>query len=262
MPINASPEYYKAEKLYLQAQTTEETIKAMDRDFVFDYFKKAYSPENYIVTVVGDADFDGVCKYFEEKFEKRGKWATVKKIVKKNGDIVEERVGIDQANFILAMHAPLVGEKRYDVLEVLNAYLASGMSSKLFLNIREEKGLAYVVRGYVHSEKNYSYYMIYVGTTRKAVPEVKKIILEEFKKIEEMTEKDLEEAKERIIGLGHVAKEDSSSVMNELMYAEIVNKAEDYYGHDSKIKKVKLEDVKKLAKDLIRKYSTAVVMPK
>jgi len=241
---------------------SEETIKAMDRDFVYEYYQMAYNPENYIATIVGDGDFEKICEYLEKSFEKKGRGIEQPKIVKKNGEIIEEREGIDQANFIFAVHAPLMHEKEYPVLEVLDAYLADGMSSRLFLKIREEKGLAYAVKSSINAEKNYSYYIIYVGTTKEAVPEVKKLILEGFAEIKDMGEKDLKEAKERVIGLMRVESEDSSRVMHELLFSELSGKAEDYYEFEKKINKVELGEVKKLASELIKGYSTAAVLPK
>lgn len=241
---------------------SEKTIKAMDRDFVYEFYQKAYNPENYIATIVGNADFEKICEYLEKSFNKKGLGIPQSKIIKKNSEVIEERPGIDQANFIFAVHAPLMYEKDYPVLEVLDAYLADGMSSKLFLKIREEKGLAYVVKSSINAEKNYSYYAIYVGTTKEAVPEVKKIILEEFTKVKEMNETDLKEAKERVIGLMHVEKEDSSRVMHELLFSELTGKAEDYYETEKKINAVTLQDVKKLANELVKEYSTAAVLPK
>lgn len=241
---------------------SEDTVKGLERDFVVDFYKKNYAPENYIVCIVGDADFDRVCEYLEKNFEKRGMRNGGKKIVKKNGVLVEERAGIDQANFILAMHAPFPNEKDSFVLEVLNAYLGDGMSSKLFLKIREEKGLAYAVKSSLVAEKHYSYYLIYVGTMKDKVEEVKRLILEEFEKIKEMKEQDLIESKNQVIGQRHVSREESSRVMHELTAYEIVGKAEDYYVYDEKIRKVTLGEVKRLAKKLILEYSTAVVVPK
>ena len=241
---------------------SEETIKAMDRDFVYEYYQMAYNPENYIATIVGDGDFEKICEYLEKSFEKKGRGIEQPKIVKKNGEIIEEREGIDQANFIFAVHAPLMHEKEYPVLEVLDAYLADGMSSRLFLKIREEKGLAYAVKSSINAEKNYSYYIIYVGTTKEAVPEVKKLILEGFAEIKDMGEKDLKEAKERVIGLMRVESEDSSRVMHELLFSELSGKAEDYYEFEKKINKVGLGEVKKLASELIKGHSTAAVLPK
>src|SRR3989344_867550 len=241
---------------------SEKTINNLDRDFVLEYFNNKYNPGNYIVSVVGDADFEEICGYLEKNFKSKGKEIEEKKIVKKNWHIVEEREGIDQANFIFGVHAPLPTSDEFYALEVLDAYLANGMSSKLFLKIREEKGLAYTVRGDIAAEKNYSYYMIYVGTVRDAVEEVKKIILEEFGKMGEMGEKDLNEAKERLIGLNRVSKENSSGVMQELIYSELTGDANEYYLYEDKIRKVKLDEVKRLAKEMVKDYSTAVILPK
>jgi predicted Zn-dependent peptidase len=239
---------------------SDKTVSAMTRDFVFDYFKKHYSPENYIVTIVGNADFEKICAYLEKNFENEGKKLNEFKIKMKNGQYSEERDGIDQAHFLFAVHAPLPDTKEFHALELLDAYLANGMSSRLFLKIREEKGLAYAVKSSVNSEKNYNYYSIYVGTPKKNVEEVKKIILEEFENVKNMGEKELNEAKERVIGLRRVSSEEGANVMNELMAHELVGSAEDYYKHEENIRKVKLADVKKLAK--IKEFSTALIAPK
>ena len=240
----------------------EGTIQKMSRDFVFDFFKEAYNPANYIVAVVGDADFEKVCEYLEKSFERGKDEKKEIKITKKNEEIVVEREGIDQANFIFGVHAPLASEKEHYTLEVLDAYLADGMSSRLFLKIREEKGLAYAIKSAIVAEKDYSYYLIYVGTMKDEVDEVKRLILDGFREVKNMNEENLREAKDRVIGLGHVAKEDSSKVMNELMLNEIVGGGEDYYKHDKRIREVRLEDIKKLARELIKEYSSAVILPK
>lgn len=239
---------------------SEKTVNSLNRDFVADYFSKVYSPENYIVSIVGNADFDKVCAKLEELFVKKNKTCEMVPVVKKNNESVEERDGIDQAHFIFGIHAPLFKDEDYTALEVLDAYLANGMSSKLFLKIREEKGLAYSVSSSITAEKNYSYYTIYVGTTKQAVPEVKKIILEEFENIKDLTDKQLEESKERLIGLRKISSEESSNVMNLLMYYAHNGNAKEYYQQEEKIKAVTLEQVKKLAK--IGKYSTAAIVPK
>lgn len=239
---------------------SKETISALSRDFVADLFKKMYSPENYVITVVGNADFNKLCDYFEKNFKPEGKKTKIIPIKKLNKESAQTRDDIDQAHFMFAVHAPLPNEKEFFDLQVLDAYLANGMSSRLFLEIREKRGLAYSVSSDISAEKNYSFYTIYVGTTKEAVPEVKKLILQGFKEVEKMTEKDLKEAKERLIGLKRVYSEESSNVMNALMYSELVNKAEDFYEFEKNINAVKLENVKKIAK--IGKYSTAAITPK
>ncbi len=239
---------------------SKETISAMSRDFVAEYFKKMYSPENFIVTIVGNADFEKVCEYLEKNFKAEGKKPEIMKIKKKNAETIEERAGIDQAHLIFSFHAPLMGTKEFNTLEVLDAFVANGMSSRLFLEIREKRGLAYAIKSSMNAEKNYSYYSIYVGTTKAAVPEVKKLILQEFKNVKNMTEKDLKEAKERVIGLRKVGSEESANVMNELIFTELSTSAEDYYKYEENINKVCLSDVKNLAQ--LSDYSFAAIVPK
>jgi len=241
---------------------SKDTIEPLNRNFVAEYFSKKYSPENYVVTIIGKGDIEKVCDYLESQFKPENKSSSHKEIKKKNAESTEERAGIDQAHFVFAIHAPMANDKRKYVLEVLDAYLAHGMSSKLFLEIREKRGLAYSVSSTLHREKTYSYYSIYVGTTKEAIPEVKRLILEGFKEAsEKMTEKDLQEAKERLTGLRKVSSEESINVMNELLFSEIsVGDAGEYYKYEDKINAVMLSDVKKIAK--IDRYSTAAIVPK
>jgi predicted Zn-dependent peptidase len=236
------------------------TVSSLKRDFVFDFFKQNYSPENYIAALVGNADFDKICAYLEKNFEAEGKKPGVFGIKKKNAESIEERKGLDQAHFLFAIHAPLPGTREAYALEVLNAYLADGMSSKIFLEIREKRGLAYAVKSAINSEKNYSYYSIYVGTMKDKLSEVKKIILEEFEKAKKMSEKELKEAKEQVIGLKKVSSEESLNVMQELVFQELVGNAEDYYKYEENINRVTLEDIKKVAD--VKEYSTAAIVPK
>lgn len=239
---------------------TKKSVSELSRDRVKEIYWGAYNPENYIVSVVGNGDFEEICNYFEKNFEGTGKKVKKKEIKKRNSGGMEERAGIDQANFFFGIHAPLEEEKENYVLHVLDAYLAYGMSSRLFIEIREKRGLAYAVGSSLESEKDYAFYEIYVGTTKDKVDEVKKIILEEFGKIKDMTEEDLQKAKETAVGLRKISSEESKDVMKELAVSEMVGNVEDYYKYEEKINSVTLKEVKKLAK--IEKYSSFALVPK
>ena len=89
---------------------------------------------------------------------------------------------------------------------------------------------------------------------------VKKLILREFQNVEKMTEKDLQEAKERVIGLRKVSSEESTEVLSELLFAELAGDVKHYYEYDSKINKVTLAQAKEMAK--IKDFSTAIIAPK
>ena len=238
------------------------TVNALTRKKVVEIFEENYNPENFIVSIVGDADIDKICQRLEKDFKPSKSKYTHIPIKIKNDNVREEREGIDQSQFVIAMHVSL-DDKTQKILEVLNAYLALGMSSKLFLEIREKHGLAYTVRGRIEREKNYSYYSIYVGTTKEALDRVKSLVLEGFRDVEKMTEKELRESKQRLIGLRRVASEESLNVMQNLIFEEIsTGRAEDYYRYDERINSVKLDEVKKMAKEIIKDYSIAILIPK
>ena len=238
------------------------TVSSLSREKIIEIFNENYNPKNYIVTIVGNADLDKICLMLEKDFIGSNKKYSPLKIKKKNSNVIEKREGIDQAQLVVGMHAPMEEEKQ-KTLEVLNSYLAGGMSSKLFLEIREKHGLAYTVRGRIEKEKTYCYYSIYAGTTKESLDKVKNLIIKGFEDVENMTQKELFETKQRLIGIRKIASEESMNVMNNLIFEEIsTGKSEDYYKYDEKINDVKLEQVKSLAKELIKNYSTAIVCPK
>jgi predicted Zn-dependent peptidase len=243
---------------------SEETVSNLSRDFVSKLFKQKYSPENYIITIVGNANLNEICDYLEKNFSKgEVELKSLPIQLRKNIHTTEERPGIDQAHFVFATHSPPGNSQKMFTLEVLDAFLANGMSSKLFLTIREERGLAYNIRSSINTEQNYSYYSIYVGTTKQAVSQVKDLIIDGFKQIDSMTDLDLKEAKQRIIGLQKVVSEESSGVMNALLFTHLITgNAENYYTREGNINKVTLEEVKAMAIELIKDYSTAAIVPK
>ena len=239
-----------------------ETVKSLSRDKIIEIFKENYSPDKFIVTIIGKANFEKVCSRLEKEFKPFYKEYKLIKIKQKNQDITEERAGISQSQLVVGMHA-LLDQKKQKTLEVLNTYLAGGMSSKLFLEIREKHGLAYTVRGSIEREKNYSYYSIYAGTTKESLQKVKGMILQGFKDVEKMTQKELDDSKQRLIGIRRIATEESINAMNNLIFEEISTScAENYYKYDQKINEITLKEVKILAKELIRNYSTVIVCPK
>ncbi|MGV8142434.1 MAG: M16 family metallopeptidase [Candidatus Pacearchaeota archaeon] len=238
------------------------TVMSLTREKIVEIFKNNYAPEKYIVTVVGNVDIDEICKRLEKDFKPNGKKYHAISPIKKNEHIVEERAGIEQVQLIWAAHVELDDKTQY-ALEILNTYLASGMSSKLFLEIRERLGLAYTVRGVIEKEKNYGYYSIYAGTTVESIEKVKGLILAGIKDTDKMTQEDLVEARQRLIGLRKVSTEESINTMQKLIFTEIGSgNAEKYYDFEKELKKIKLNDVKSLAKNLLKNYSTVCVVPK
>jgi predicted Zn-dependent peptidase len=270
-----SPRVYVFDKIqsYLYGGTlgisligTYDTMNSIARKQLFEKFKETYQPSNLILGIVGDADFEGIVKFAEKTFGKiqngksdKGKLAEPK-IVVKNESKFEKRKGIDQANLIFAHHVPLAGDKKSYAAMVLITLMAGGMSSRLFTEIREKRNLAYAVKGDCDINKSFAHNLIYVGTTAGNVEKIRKIILDEFKKVARgLTERELKQIKEQLIGNYNISMEDSQIQLINLLLCEMNGDANEFYDFVKNISNVKLKDVKDLAK--IKNYSFFALVP-
>ena len=241
---------------------TYETMSSIDKNKIIEKFKQIYQPNNMILCIVGDADFNKIVEFAEKNFgDKKGK-IPKQKFNLRNESKVEKRKGIDQANLVFAHHVPLAGNKKSFAALVLSTLMAGGMSSRLFSEIREKRNLAYAVKGDANINRDFAYNLIYIGTSKENVDIVKKIMLDEFKKVaQSLDKKELEQVKEQLIGNYYISMEDSQSQMVNLLAYEIRNKAEDFYKFEKDISEVKLNDVKELAGDVSKKYSFFALVP-
>ncbi len=239
---------------------TYETMSKINRRKIIDKFKQIYTPNNMILGIVGDANFEEIVKFAEKNFGKiKGKVPKIE-FSRKNATKIEKRKGIDQANLIFAYHVPLSTDKKCYAAETLGTLMAGGMSSRLFNEIREKRNLAYSVKGDSSITRWFAYNTVFVGTTKQNVEIVKKIILEEFKKVaEELTEKELNQVKEQLIGNYHISMEDSQMQLMNLLLHEIDGNAKEFYEFEKKISEVKLSDVKQLSK--LKDYSFLALVP-
>ena len=174
--------------------------------------------------------------------------------------MIDFRGGLDQTHLALGIHAPSFSNKKKYASELFNAILGEGMSSRLFSEVREKRGLAYTIRSLIDCERNYGSRIIYAGIEKKNIKKVKEIILKEIKKMIKLNAKDLEEAKEQKIGNYELGLEVCDGVATNLALQEISTKAEDFYNYVNEILNVSLKDVREMAK--IKNYSFAVLAPK
>jgi predicted Zn-dependent peptidase len=239
---------------------TFETMGSINREKIVQKFKEIYTPNNMILCVVGDANFEDLVTFAEKNFGNEKSKVPIQKFNTKNEVKTEKRKGVDQANLVFAYHVPVSKDKKSNAAKVLSTLMAGGMSSRLFNEIREKRNLAYSVRGDAIITKDFAYNFIYVATMKENVEQVKEIILKEFEKLEkELDEKKLKEIKEQLIGNYHISMEDSQSQMVNLLFHEIEGNAKEFYDFEKKIKEVKLEDVKSLAK--LKEYSFFALVP-
>ena len=238
---------------------TEKSMNSITREIMVNKFKKVYGSENMILCVVGDANFKQLCDFCEKTFKRSGFNISEPVIGLKNEEKILKRKGIDQANLIFAYHTPFASEKTSHIAQVLSCLMVGGMSSRLWQEIREKRNMAYVVKGGYSGGKKFGFNSIFVGTSLENYDKVKDIIIEEYKKVKTVEEKELNQVKEQLIGNSQISKEDSQGQMLDLLYHETWGDAKESYNYETNIKNVKLSDVKKLAE--FKDYSFIALVP-
>jgi len=237
---------------------THKTVASLTRERVVDLFKAIYATNNMVFSVVGNLEWNQVLAE-GRKFPKIEKTINSVPIIPKNGELIEKRKGIDQAHEVLGFHMPKLGDKNRYAAEIFDSILGGGMSSRLFQEIREKRGLCYAIKSDLEQSRDYAYELIYVGTVKEKVKKIKNLILKEIKKLNQLKEKDFDEAKERLIGLRKISLEKSESTMVGLLQEEIAGNAKEFYEYEDKINFVKLKQVQEISK--IKKYSFSALIP-
>ncbi|MFH1326577.1 MAG: pitrilysin family protein [archaeon] len=242
---------------------TEKTMKSIDRNKIVKKFKEIYQPNNMVLCVVGDADFKNLVDFVEKNFSnEKGKISKLQ-VKKKNEVKTEKRKGIDQANLVFAYHVPLSTNKKSYAAKILSVLMAGGLSSRLWNEIREKRNLAYAVKGVSNVHRDFAHNLLYVGTMKEHIEKVKKLILKEYEDVSKnLTQKELDETKEQIIGNYYIDMEDSILQMTHLLYFEMNGNAKTFYEFEKEIKKTSLNDVKELAETVKDKnYSFFALVP-
>ena len=237
---------------------TAKIVSSLSRKKVIDLFDNIYGTNNMVFSVVGDVSWSNVLEE-AKKFIKKNKKINSIPIVLKNGQSMEKRKGIDQAHVILGFHMPRLIDKNRYAAEIFSSILGGGMSSRLFQEIREKRGLCYTIKSSLDQSKDYSYEIIYSGTMKSNVNKIKEIALKEIKKLKDLDNKDFEDAKERLIGLRQISMEKADATMIDLLQEELGGNAENYYKYEEEINKVKIQDVKDLSN--LKGYSFVSLVP-
>lgn len=241
---------------------TVETLNKMDAKFLKKEFAKVYTPNNLVVCIVGNADFNEIVKFVEGNFDKSSSKINEPILKIKNEEKIEKRPNLEQANLVLAYHVPVEGDKLSVASKVLISILGEGMSSRLFSEIREKRNLAYSVKGGYTIKKDLAYCYVYAGVSGENVEKVKELILKEFEKVSESLESDeLEAVKEQIVGNYYISMEDSFEQMANLLYSEMNSDGSSFYDFEKNVREVKLEDVKSLAKKASENFSFFALVP-
>lgn len=234
---------------------TENNLKTFNNEKVINYMEENYSPSNTVIAIAGSFDEQELINLIEEKFKN---WEN-KEVnhIHKEVDYQRQVVGInkdlEQLHVCIGNKTFGRHDKNYHSLLVLNNLFGGTMSSRIFQEVREKKGLVYSIYSFVSNYKNTGIFNIYAGMSYEQIEDALRTILEEMTNIKNgnLTEEEFTRAKQQIKGNYILGLESTSSRMSaigrrELLYNEILYPEEVIEG----INKVKIEDVLEVAKDL------------
>jgi len=222
-----SSHFYGGHPLGRPIQGTVETVAALDRDRLLDFFHRVYLPQNLLIVAAGNLRHGHLAKLVGEAFgampARDGQPPRTRPPRVRGGIVVREKKDLEQLHLLLGLPAfPENFAGRY-ALFTLNALLGGTMSSRLFQKIREERGLAYSVYSAVNAFLDAGVLMVYAATSPARAREVVGLVLEELRALRERgpTEQELEVAKEHLKGSLMLSLESTSSRMSNLARQQI-----------------------------------------
>ena len=214
---------------------TVDSINAITRDQIFEHYQARYTPEHLVVAAAGNLDHDTVVGLVAQAFGSALDHAAEPALPRLNGSHsgfgAQAGVGttlvsrsIEQANLVLGCEALARTDDRRFALGVLNAAFGGGMSSRLFQEVREKRGLAYSVYSFAAQHADTGMWGIYVGCLPAKADEVLAICAEEITRVVEggLTDAELARGKGQVRGSIVLGLEDPSSRMSRLGKSELV----------------------------------------
>lgn len=243
------------------------TVKNINRQDFVDYCSRFYQGKDMVLVVAGGVEEKEVKRLSEKYFSSLvpGKKEDILKFVEnqKAPCVKIKTKQTDQVHLYLGYPAFSLFDEDRDVLSVIEAILGEGMSSRLFIQVRERRGLAYYVKTDCDLHHETGYFAARAGLNIDKIDEAIKVILEEFEKVKtgDVTEEELRKAKEFIKGRTALSLEDSLEVAE--WYAEkqlFLGKIETPDDDFARIDKVSLEDIKRVAQRIFKKEKLNLAM--
>jgi predicted Zn-dependent peptidase len=254
---------------------TPRSVSGLSRPALVEHYQRTYQPPGLVVTAAGNVDHDALCGLVTQALS-RGGWDPAEARTPwprrptssftgdgtLSGTLVVPRP-VEQAHLILGGPGLHATDERRFTLSVLNAILGGGSSSRLFQQIREQRGLAYDVYSFSGGYSDRGYFGLYAGCAPEHAQDVLSLLDDAWARLAEHgpTEEELRRAHGQVCGGLVLGLEDSSSRMSRLGRAELVHGS--FLGLAEildRIRSVTAEQVRELLAELASRPRTLTVV--
>jgi predicted Zn-dependent peptidase len=251
---------------------TVETVSSISRDQVRRFWKQHYLPGNFVVAAAGNLDHDEVGEMLAERMVHRPEVPARGSMIRRPSDppgpsgrtAVRHR-DTEQAHICIGTAGLPRSDPRRYAFSVVNDAVGGGMSSRLFQEIREKRGLVYSVYAYHSMFAKTGAFVVYAGTTPSKAEDVLKIVRDQLQDVAEngLTDEEVERSKSHIKGAMVLSLEDTSSRMSrlgksEIAHGEVITLDEVL----EKLEAVTADECREVARDLLsRPRSVTVIGP-
>ncbi|MFD2616841.1 M16 family metallopeptidase [Terrilactibacillus laevilacticus] len=245
---------------------TEQTIQSFTQQDLKDHMTAFYTPDNIVVSIAGNVD-EKIIPIVERIFETTPKRIHRQKIQKPTfrPDHLLRKKETEQAHVCLGYEGIANNHETLFPLIVMNNILGGSMSSRLFQEIREDRGLAYSTFSFHTSYKDSGILTLYGGTGRDQMDELCDALLKTVEKIADqgVTQNELENSKEQLKGNMMLSLESTSSRMSRNAKNELtLGRQREMDEMIEKINSVTLNDVSSIAKTIFNQpFSYSIVSP-
>lgn len=234
---------------------TPKTMKQIDRQIILDYLKQHYTPDNIVFAVAGNVQMDQVIPEVEKHFSmlKGSLKQELPELPNLESDLIIKTKKIEQVHLCLGTRGVSQRSKDKYIIFVLDSILGGSVSSRLFQQLREERGLVYVTGSNHSSYKDTGVFSIYAGTSLKSFEEVVTLIKAELHQLmaEQVDEDELDRTKQQLKGSLLLSLDSTSNRMSRLAKTELFKDQlltpEEIV---SKIEAVTLEELLRVAREL------------
>ncbi len=179
---------------------TVQSVKGITPSDLFEYVNNHYHPPNMLVSIAGnvtnEAALDAINEFFT--FEPRGK-ASLKEAADYQGGECRKKRDLEQVHLLLGFKGLSYTDKNYYTLQLLSTILNGGMSSRLFQEVREKRGLAYAIHPHLSTYVDGGFFSIYAGTAADKASELIHVVCDQLVDITtHITQEELERGKAQL----------------------------------------------------------------